>query len=305
MAMDERRIDLDGSFVIRFIQDPALFLKNCREYNTDFFLNPYQYAYKKRLFSFGKSSRSYSARDFSFYRREGFWGEKLVIVFLPKPVEPAPGTYHMAYGISCTEQQGTPRDIKMHILKHNWKKAPSILRVEQFSQEHVVDTTDQPKHQIDMLWRAAFGNGVVPATDTAPVVNAFGQVSYKQTHLPYCEKIPEKNSGKGFYVDLNNTSWKQPEEINLSQFAATSNLFDNGLTPEEERRQKEQLARRHKCSPDEISLCPTIHGGVYSIARGGGGHYTYQEFDKNHKCIWAESISGHSGSEDPLPPIMD
>ena len=301
MATDERRIDLDGSFIIKFKQDPTLFWKNCKDCNADYFLKPYQYAYKKRLFSFGKCSRSFAARDFAFIRREGLFGEQLVIVMLPKPEEPAPSTYCMAYAIACTEHRGIPRDIRMYILKHNWEKAPSILRVEQFSQEHVADTTDQSKHQIDMLWRSAFGNEVHPATDIVPVVNPLGQVNYNKIYLPHCEKMPEKASGKGVFVDLNNISSYQHEEIDLSKFAATSSLFDNGLSPEEAQRQKEKLARRHKCRPDEIYLGCQSHGGAYSIARGGGGHYSYEVFDKNHKCIYFESISGSPGTGDILP----
>ena len=90
---------------------------------------------------------------------------------------------------------------------------------------------------------------------------------------------------------LNDPPLYQAREIDLSQFAAASDLFGSGLSPAEEQRRKAALAARHKCSPEDIRLGRTPYGGTYSISRGSGGHYSHEEYDDNHKLVWFQSIS--------------
>ena len=296
MAMDDRRIDLDGSFVIRFLQDPVGFWTDCVENREALFLKPYQSAYRKSPFRlFEKSSREYTIADFPAVLRQSLSGEQLIVVFLPTPEEPVLSNYHIAYGISCLNRKGITMDYRMHVIKHNPDQAPAIFKVERSSQEQVLIVREDRQNQQDMLWRAAFGNLVDPFTDLTSCVDTAGKPGYQQVFSPTCEKMPENNFRGSITIDLNAVSWKQVEKIDLSDFKATHNIFGSSLPPQEEEKQKKALAARHHCSPDEIRLGWHPNGGAYSIARGGGGHYTYMVFDENHKCIWAENISGHPG----------
>ena len=311
MAKTYIRIDLDCKFTDLFRKNPTAFWEACMEDRMGLFLKAYQKAYRPRGLSFfGKKAPAYSPKDFPALRRWSPQGGELLIIYLPKPVEPDLAMYHMAYGISCSRQGDSLRQIQLHILQFNLLGSPTIVRVDRTGQTIVLGTTEDPRHQKDMLWRAAFGNRIDPTTDTEMLMDPAGHPKFRTQAVPTCEKLPaytesgdcwagpqknpagNRNEQNSHFIDFSNLTSDPPEEIDLSQFRLTEPLFPgSGMSPEEEEQRKNQLAAYHKCSPEEIRLMSTIHGGTYSISRGSGGHYLYEEFDDNHRCVWMESIS--------------
>lgn len=315
MANADKRLDLDSRFVDMFRKYPAVFWKRCTENRTGLFLAPYQERVRKGGFRlFGKKTRKYTAADFPAIRRKGPGGEDLTVVFLPRPEEEDLLFYHMAYGVSCINWDGIPLEIQLHIVQYNKPGQPSIIRVDGDEQTIVLGTTEDTRDQADMLWRAAFGNRVDPVSDTEMFFDGSGQPEVRVRKNPFCGKMAEyeeddgwadpeiaqRASGgsvsfnaerKGTSIYFNVDDLQVYEETDLSEYAATENIFGPGLSPEEERRRREELAAWHKCSPDAIRLDTTIHGGTYAVCTGSGKHFLYEEYDDNHRLVWMESIS--------------
>lgn len=328
MTNEEKRMELDCGFEKLFLKDPAAFWKRCTEDVTVFFLERYQQAFRKSGFRlFGRKSHQYTPADFPAVHRKGFQGEEMLVVFLPRPEEMDILFYHMAYGISCINRNDHPQNIRLHLVQYNQLGSPGVIKVDKENRTMVLGTTEEKQNQADMLWRAAFGNQADPVTDTELFVDRSGKPDFYVRKSPHCPKLPEyveddgwadpviaqrvaenfwygttieissENDARkpekytGVTVELNKIPERVCEEIDLSRFAATEDLFGTGLSAEEERRRKAKLAAFHKCSPEDIRLGRGLRGGTYGICKGSGNHFLYEEYDDNHKLVWMESIS--------------